>query len=177
MKNIVPVQQCARTATRAIAAGCLLAAVVAAAAAQEIDRDHWAYSAIATEPDAGNRHVDGAVDYGTSFPTSGPHSPQPAAPGFYVGELNSENLIHALEHGNVVVYYDTPGEGALQWIRRWTDAYQGALDGVIAVRKEGLEERVVLTAWQERLELDGLDSRGAYFVDAFRGRGPEQRVR
>ena len=85
--------------------------------------------------------------------------------------------MHALEHGNIVVYYDAPGPTALQFLRRWTDAYKGTFDGVIAVRHPGLSEGLVLTAWQHRLELDKFDTRAAFFVDAFRGRGPEGAVR
>ena len=154
-----------------------LCSVAVGAAAQQVDYDHWAFQNVAIEPTQGNVHVDGAVDYGAEFPTSGAHSPTPAAPGFHDRELNPEALVHALEHGNVVIYYDQPDEKTLTLLNRWTAGYQGALDGVIAVRRAGLGARVVLTAWERRLELDILDSRGAYFVDAFRGRGPEQSVR
>ncbi len=164
-------------ATLMIAFVSLSPAFVVAAMAQEIDYSHSAYDAIVIEPSQGNVHISGTFEYGTSFPTSGQHAPTPAAPGFYEEGLSPEVLVHALEHGNIVIYYDEPGEKALAWVRRWTNGYQGTLDGVIAVRQDGLGLRIVLTAWERRLELDRLDSRGAYFVDAFRGRGPERRVR
>jgi hypothetical protein len=40
-----------------------------------------------------------------------------------------------------------------------------------------LGETVILTSWQHRLELAKMDVRASFFVDAFRGRGPENRVR
>ena len=66
---------------------------------------------------------------------------------------------------------------AMNLIRGWTDQYEGVWDGVIAVRHDDLGERVVFTAWQHRLELPKIDVRVSFFIDAFRGRGPENRVR
>lgn len=155
----------------------VLPAFFAPAAAQEIDYNHPAYEAIEREPSQGNQHVDGPVAYGTPFPMSGPHAATPAAPGFYEQELSREPLVHLLEHGYIVIYYDEPGDDVRGVLRGWTDSYQGAWDGVVAVRHNGLGERIVLTAWERRLQLDRLDTRAALFIDAFRGRGPERSVR
>ncbi len=141
------------------------------------DANHPAYRDIQKEASLGREHIDGPVDYGTDFPTSGPHAPSPARPGFYDEPLPLEPLVHALEHGNIVIYYDQPSEAAMKVIRGWTDQYQGVWDAVIAVPHEGLGEGIVLTAWQHRLELAKMDVRASFFVDAFRGRGPENRVR
>lgn len=143
----------------------------------EYDANHPAYRDIQREESLGRDHIDGPVDYGTEFPTSGPHAPRPAEAGFYDKPIASEALVHALEHGSIIVYYDTPGDAAMKLIRSWTDQYDGDWDGVIAVPHEGLGEGVVLTSWQHRLELPKMDVRASFFVDAFRGRGPENRVR
>ncbi len=145
--------------------------------AQQIDLDHPNFRDVVREPSAGNEHIAGRHDYGTDFPTSGPHSATPLQPGFYDEPLRREGLVHALEHGNIVIYYDAPSDTAMQFLRRWTDAYRGGFDGVIVVRHPGLGERLVLTAWRHRLELDAFDARAALFVDALRGRGPEAPVR
>ncbi len=141
------------------------------------DANHPAYRDIQKEESLGREHIDGPVDYGTDFPTSGPHAPSPARPGFYDEPLPLEPLVHALEHGNIVIYYDQPSDAAMKVIRDWTDQYQGVWDAVIAVPHEGLGESIVLTSWQHRLELPKMDVRASFFVDAFRGRGPENRVR
>jgi len=143
----------------------------------EYDAKHPAFKDIQREESLGREHIEGPVDYGTEFPTSGPHAARPTEPGFYNDPLPLEPLVHALEHGNIVIYYDEPGDAAVKLIRGWTDQYQGALDGVIAVRHEGLGERIVMTSWRHRLELPKIDARAAFFIDAFRGRGPEKRVR
>ncbi len=143
----------------------------------EYDANHPAYRDIQREESLGREHIEGPVDYGTEFPTSGPHAPSPARPGFYNDPLPTESLVHAMEHGNVIIYYDEPADAAMKLIRGWTDQYRGVWDAVIAVRKDGLGEGFVLTAWQHRLELPKMDVRASFFVDAFRGRGPENRVR
>ena len=123
------------------------------------------------------KFVEGPVDYGTEFPTSGPHNPVWADPGFYDEAIALENLVHSLEHGNIVIYFDEPGDAAMKVIRSWTDRFQGQWDGIVAMRVEGMGGRVVLTAWQHRLDLAKFDVRASFFVDAFRGRCPENRVR
>ena len=141
------------------------------------DANHPAYRDIQREESLGREHIEGPVDYGTEFPTSGPHAPAPPRPGFYDETVSSEVLVHALEHGNIVIYYDQPSDAAMKLLRNWTDQYQGTWDGVITVPHEGLGEKIVLTSWQHRLELAKIDVRASFFVDAFRGRGPENRVR
>ncbi len=143
----------------------------------EYDANHPAYKDIVKEASLGRQHIEGPIDYGTDFPTSGPHNPVWADPGFYDEPVNLWNLVHSLEHGNIVIYYDQPNDATMRLIRGWTDKFQGQWDGVIAVPYEGLGEGIVMTSWRHRLELEKVDVRAAFFVDAFRGRGPENRVR
>jgi hypothetical protein len=122
--------------------------------------------------------ADAMYDYGTPFPTSGPHSPRWTETGFYSEPQRPTELVHALEHGNIVIYYDQPGPRALEQLRRWADTYQGQWDGVVVVPSPGLKERIVLTAWEKRLLLDRFDEgAAAAFLEAFRGRGPEGAMR
>ena len=141
------------------------------------DQIHPAYKDIQKEPSKGRDHVESKVDYGTQYPTSGPHYPYPTAPGFYKKIQPLEKLVHSLEHGNIVIYFDEPRKNDIEKIRSWVDRYTGDFDGVIAVPSKGLGKKLVLTAWQHRLELPQLDIRAAFFIDAFRGRGPERPVR
>jgi len=49
---------------------------------------------------------------------------------------------------------------------------------VLVVRREGLGQRLILTAWNKILRLDHFDPAvAAAFVDKYRGRGPENPVR
>ncbi len=163
-------------ASKAALAGAASAAIVILAGTAQGQDDPLA--AVQTLPDQGAQHTSDQVDYGNSFPTSGSHSPTPAPPGFYTDRVPAENLVHALEHGNIVIYYDQPGEAAITALRGWAQQYQGALDGVIAVRVRGIGRGIALTAWNKRLISPEFDEQAAFaFIDAFRGRGPERQVR
>jgi len=142
-----------------------------------IDFNHPVYRDIQREEAQSADHIDGPIDYGTDFPTSGLMAATPSRAGFYNKPLPLESLVHSLEHGAIVVYYDKLSDDAEDLIRGWTDQYRGAMDAVIAVPNETLGETIVLTSWEYRLDLPKMDIRASFFVDAFRGRGPEGRIR
>ncbi len=139
-----------------------------------------ALGAVKTRPNLGRGHVPPGrpVAYGDPFPTSGPHDPEWVEAGFYRTPQAPERLVHALEHGNIVIYYDTPGDAVLQTLDSWTGLYGGQWSGVVVAPGPGLGAAVVLTAWRKVLRLDPFDAAAAAaFVDAYRGRGPEKPVR
>ena len=136
--------------------------------------------AVETRRDQGGGHIQPGevVNYPEQFPTSGRHHPIPTDPGFYERPQRPMQLVHGLEHGHVVIYYDRPGAAALDTLRDWTGLYGGHWDGVIATPMTGLGEAVVLNAWNKHLRLEAFDpTAAAAFVDAYRGRGPENPVR
>ena len=153
----------------AIATAALLLALSAASAvAQEAPAETEIVPAI-EQP--GHLPEDVPYDYGTPFPTSGPHSPHHTMPGFYAEPQPPTELVHALEHGMVVVYYDQPGEEALEMLRSWTSHYAGETDGIIATPAPGIGEQIVLTAWERRLILPRYEhEEAAAFIHALHGR-------
>jgi hypothetical protein len=139
-----------------------------------------ALASVQTSPSQGRTHLIRGqnFDYRSAFPTSGPHDPLPADPGFYDEAPPPTRVVHALEHGHVAVYIDEPGEEIVGLLRGWTRLYRGGWDGLLVLRRPGLGERVILTAWTKRLDQPAFDPAGAAaFIDAYRGRGPENRVR
>lgn len=60
-------------------------------------------------PVEGSNHVEEPVKYGTNPATSGSHSADAALDGIYAtgDEPASENWVHAMEHGRVVIQYAT----------------------------------------------------------------------
>lgn len=135
---------------------------------------------VRSEPDRGRDHVPAGTEVATGepFPLSGPHWPRPLNPGFYDEPQPAGLLIHSLEHGHIVIYYDAIDQGALETLRRWTQDFDGPWSGVIAVPREGLGDDLVLTAWRHRLDLPRFHApAAAAFIDAYRGRGPENPVR
>lgn len=140
---------------------------------------HW-LEQVEEQPSKGFDHVGQGtpVAEDEDFPTSGPHWPRPTKAGFYEQPQPKGALIHALEHGLVVVYYDEPGFKALGMLRRWSDELAGRWQGLIAVPHEDLGQEMVLTAWRARLDLMEFDETAlAAFIDAYSGRGPENPVR
>lgn len=116
--------------------------------------------------------------YGSRFPTSGSHDPMWVAAGYYREPLRATQLVHALEHGNIVIYYDAPGAETRETLEQWAGLFSGRWDGVVVVSKAGLGEAVVLTAWTKTLRQPRFEPAGAAaFVEAYRGRGPENPVR
>lgn len=63
---------------------------------------------IENHEEEGNQHVPAGtqVEYGTSPPTSGDHFETPADAGFYPEPIDEESLVHNLEHGQIVIWYD-----------------------------------------------------------------------
>ena len=133
---------------------------------------------VVTDPNDGTGHVTGAVSYGSEFPTSGAHRPVWTTADFYDAPQPKATLVHALEHGNIVIYYDQPATAARQQMGDWADLYAGQWDGVVVTSFRGLGAAVVLTAWRKTFRLDPWDAAAAAaFIDAYRGRGPENPVR
>lgn len=128
----------------------------------------------------GRTHLDPGQPYAyqNRFPTSGPHDLAWTPPGVYDQPQRPTQIVHALEHGNIVIYYDEPGPEAMERLERWAGLYDDQWSGLVVTPAPGLGEAVVLTAWTRRLELGSFEpAAAAAFIDAYRGRGPEHPVR
>lgn len=120
------------------------------------------------------------IKYDSDPPTSGTHYGTWVNAGFYAEEKQPEELVHSLEHGNVVIYYNPAKLAAadLDAIKALTKQFTGQWDGVVAVPRKDDKNPIILTAWESTLRLTSFDkARVDQFVDAFRGRGPENPVR
>ncbi len=144
------------------------------------ERGQEALARVESIPSRGREHLSPgeAHSYPGPFPTTGPHDPTPTQPGVYTEPQRPTGLVHALEHGNIVIYYDQPGEQAMQQLRDWAGLYDGQWSGLVLTPSPDLGEALVLTAWTRRLKLDAFEpTTAAAFIDAYRGRGPEHPVR
>ncbi|RIH87171.1 hypothetical protein Mrose_01455 [Calidithermus roseus] len=145
-----------------------------------IEQGKPALAQVQSQPDYGRSHanIGTSLSYATDPPTSGTHWFNWTEPGFYSRSEPREKLVHSLEHGNVVIYYDQPSEEALKTLRAWASRYRGQWDGLVVVPKQGLGQTIELTAWTKLLRLENWDAAAAAaFIDAYRGRGPENPVR
>jgi hypothetical protein len=133
-------------------------------------------------PDEGRDHVpDGTeIQYDTDPPTSGPHYARWAQPGLYREDIPAGLLVHNLEHGHIVIYYSPSllSNEAAAKLTDLTDRYTGDWEAVLALPRQDSEFELILTAWNHKLELEEYDEELVdAFVDAYRGRGPENPVR
>ena len=132
---------------------------------------------VKTMPDEGRWHLHPGEHwtYDSFPPTSGPHDPVPTPPGFYRKRQPPEKLVHALEHGNIVIYYAHPASEVMARLKKWAKTDTGRFDGVIVTPLPGLGSEVILTAWTKLLRLKPFDLHQAEaFLHAFRGKGPER---
>lgn len=141
---------------------------------------HEALGKVVRPPNEGRGHVQtgGSVRYQSDPPTSGVHDPGWVKPGTYDTVQRRTQLVHALEHGLIVIYYDKPGAAVLETLKGWADLHDAPWSGLVLAPKPGLGEAIILTAWTRLLRLEPFDAdAAAAFIDAFRGRGPEKPVR
>ena len=116
------------------------------------------------------------VVYSTVPPTSGDHWSSWADCGFYEDGLPDELITHNLEHGNIVVSYNLPGQQQIDQLRATLDSIQLAEEwGVIRSYGKIPQDSVALAAWGRLDIVQTMDrDRIATFFDAFAGRlGPE----
>ncbi len=113
--------------------------------------------------------------YNSSPPTSGAHVPEAVASDD--ATLNDDQLLEALQLGNVVIVYGTrtPPAGLTQFTRLAAPAFTPELaasgDAVILARRPGTTGLVAL-AWTHLLRVDAAsDPQLAQFVGFWLGRG------
>ncbi len=133
---------------------------------------------VISPPDEGREHIwpDHPVEYKTMPPTSGPHFPDPTAPGFYTQRPAFGYLVHSLEHGSVVIYYNpaqlTPD--VEKSLRAFVQANSNPETGIVAVPDADFANPFILTAWDKMLKLDKYDPQAVTaFLAEYLGRGPE----
>lgn len=138
----------------------------------------------------GRRHVSDTLDilYEEDPPVSGPHYNLPQGNGFYDTPVQPGHLVHSMEHGCVIIYYDQArlSKSAIDRIKKFVTDNPGHDDdgtptpyfaAVIAVPTTDTRYPVILTAWQHRLRMSGFDAtRIQKFIDDFIGKGPENHV-
>lgn len=98
-----------------------------------------------------------------SVAASGTHDEEPPADG---------SVVHALEHGSVVLWHRSGDDSARQRLGALADRYP---DDVLVVPREDLPASAVATAWHKPLLCgDPSDPALGTFIAEFRGDGPEK---
>jgi hypothetical protein len=145
--------------------------------------EEW-ISQVESAESEGIQHVEqgSKIDYAQSPPLSGEHWGRAIQAGFYTETPELPRLVHTLEHGAVVIYYDpaTVTPEAEASLRAWADNNQGTWTSVVVAPNpnENPQGEYVLTAWTHRLVIDDYDAEAVRaFAAEYLGRGPENPVR
>jgi Protein of unknown function (DUF3105) len=118
------------------------------------------------EADQGNGHVTPGtpVTYTSALPpSSGSHWPAPAGPvkaGIYDQQIPFEATTHNLEHGGIVIVYNSLSAGEITQLKQFlTDTLKTKYTKVLLEPYAGLQgAKVTLVAWDWRLNLDSVDA-------------------
>lgn len=93
--------------------------------------------------------------YNSDPPTSGPHLAQLAAWGVHKEEVPKELLVHNLEDGGVVIYYNKQAD--TQTVQSLEQIVGGYHEYVVLTPYPEMTNTITLTAWGRILRLDSLD--------------------
>ena len=123
------------------------------------------------------QHIIGSADYKSLPPTSGYHATYPADWGYHFYDVQDEALVHNLEHGGVIIFYNpqliTPSE-LIQLEATFNKLYQRN-DHTIFRLRMNMDATVAMTAWEYRLMLRdnvNFDAVNTFFSEHI-ARGPE----
>ncbi len=111
--------------------------------------------------------------YNSNPPTSGWMYDQVAGGGIHNNEVADELLVHSMEHGAVVVYYQ---EGLPKdQLAQVASAFNSASGKKILVPRKNLAAPVALTSWGRLLALKTIDTKTIKsFIETNENRGPEK---
>lgn len=123
----------------------------------------------------GRDHTPDPVRYKSSPAHSGPHDPVPAEDGPYNEAPRTENLVHSLEHGRVIVQFRPSASEELKG--QLKSLYDEDPYHVILTPNPDMPYEVAATAWTEVLACEQANPQVFDAIRAFkerhRDRGPE----
>ena len=127
-------------------------------------------------PDQGSVHVargEPHPDYNSNPPTSGPHWVGVAGPGIKTEPVPDELVLHSMEHGAAVVWYQASlPESEILKIK---EAFKNSSGKKIMLPREDLDVPVALTSWGYLLKLETVDEAQIIaFIETNNDRAPEK---
>lgn len=116
-------------------------------------------------------------DYNTNPPTSGRHVGQTERYGIHPTSVVREQVVHNMEHGAMVIWYDTEDAELIKQIEDFSEALPSFPSCVIVTPWE-MDSVIALTAWGKLLTLETFDAELMQrFANAYQGNvGPEAGV-
>jgi hypothetical protein len=128
------------------------------------------------ERDQGRSHIDADTHpYATKPPSSGPHNPTPAGDGQYTNAPPITQLVHALEHGRIVMWFKKGDEDTRQ--KLLAVGNQDPRHMILTPNPEDMPYEAAASAWTHVLGCpkmnDKVPAAVRAFRDAYRDKGPE----
>lgn len=132
-------------------------------------------------PEMAAKHIQTGeqhAPYNSDPPASGPHYTQPAQAGFYDEALPDEQLMHNLEHGYVVIWYNCSGteETACAAFKTQISNVMDQAGSIklIAVPRLSLPGSIAATTWGRLYQPDAFNPDELLaFIKTFRNKAPE----
>lgn len=132
---------------------------------------------VAQFPNAGANHVSGRVEYKTNPPTSGNHDQLPAQDGAYTKSPRMENLVHELEHGRVIIWFQPQAAARLKGqLKSLFD--EDDYHVVLTPNDRKMKPQVAASSWTRSISCPTVSDKTfdalRLFRDRYRDTGPEQ---
>ena len=103
---------------------------------------------ICTEEQVVAGQIGNPICYTSNPPTSGPHADQPMPFRVLQNPAPKENLLHSMEHGGVVVYYNTNNQGIVDELKDLVGDFIDRRRQVTLTSYPSMEaETIAITAW------------------------------
>ena len=119
--------------------------------------------------------TDTFAGYNSIPPTTGNHWAVPAEWGIYDEPVPNERQVHNLEHGGIIIQYDSEDEGLIARLEELARSLRGFPSCVIVAPYPDMEHPIALTAWGVLLTMDDLDEAAIReFANFYRDEGPER---
>lgn len=163
-----------------IAGGILIVGLVVVIAVLLASRGTDETTSVQRFPIQGQQHIKlGQTHpaYNSDPPTSGWHYDTPLDSGFHEQPAADELVVHNLEHGHVVVFYDcsklTDCQGTKDQLQKLAESYSNWK--VTIVPRQNADAALAVAAWGRLDKLENYDeARIKDFISAWRDRGPER---
>ncbi len=115
------------------------------------DREHFAQGVdipICTQAQIDANQGSNPLCYTSNPPTSGPHGDRPMPFSVLENPAPKENLVHNMEHGGIVVWYNTTDEGIIDQLEDIVQDQINRRRFVVMSQYPGMEpDTVALTGW------------------------------
>jgi hypothetical protein len=128
-----------------------------------------------TEPSEGEEHTDNPPPYRSNPPHSGDHTLDVADDAAYEEAPPIGHLVHALEHGRVIMWFKEGDEDTRKELLKIGN--EDAAHMILTPNEKDMEYEVAVTAWTHLLGCpemnDKVPAAVRAFRDAYRDKGPE----